>query len=586
MNFGLMGTLGAGFLVPLLLSFCAGCEVVDNESANPNTPRSSTPRGSLTEMDVTVVLGEDYSLPEWAEPEPFSGYIGDHQLSRPEGSTPIQSWHVSWRDLEPERGQYNWAEVESRLAMAEAQGYKLNILLTSITHGGGNDDLGIGIESKVPDWVIEDFGLTEEHIIDLGWEFDQLIIPGWRYGIRTAFNDLVRAFGEQGFPQSPQLATCYILGISPSRGEEFWLTQEALDILESDHGFSVNVLDDWMTSRFEAFEEAFAGVTHKLAWVGKVESWRWVGEGRYLPLAQQLVEDAWAMGAGTRSSAIEKYNEWLIEGSMGQDVDEEGYLTVDESLPQFGSARYFGDENEEYGEEWVWRFGSMAGEAQRYRFSILRSLQMRMRFLWTSEAAESINPPLSRYCAMSLGKSVENSPDAWAYLRQTPVRAYFHSSGFVKNFERFLMQRDLPGGMTIPAQRTHREFDAGSNHNSSPDMWYDDIARRTDVASGNPYIYFDLDDRFEVEGSVIIKLEILDDSHAAWHLEYHDPNLGLVLTPEFANRADGQVKTVSFAIPEPFFDNGLDHGMDFRLNCSGPENVSVRWVRVVNLDQD
>ncbi len=139
--------------------------------------------------------------------------------------------------------------------------------------------------------------------------------------------------------------------------------------------------------------------------------------------------------------------------------------------------------------------------------------------------------------------------------------------------------------MTVPAQRTYRQFDAGSNYGSNTDMWYDDIARRTDLSSGNPYIYFDLDDRFDVEGSVIIKVEILDDSNASWHLEYHDPNLGLVVTPEFVNQGDGHVKTVSFAIPEPHFANGMEHGMDFRVNCTGPENVSVRWVRVVNLDR-
>ncbi len=126
----LFGVFGAGLLVPLLLSLCAGCEVVEDENANPIAHNGSITRGSLTEMDIEVVLGEDYSLPDWAEPEPFSGYITDSGMTRPEVSTPIQNWHVTWKDLEPVRGQYNWAEVERRFALAAADGYKLNILLT------------------------------------------------------------------------------------------------------------------------------------------------------------------------------------------------------------------------------------------------------------------------------------------------------------------------------------------------------------------------------------------------------------------------------------------------------------------------
>ena len=41
---------------------------------------------------------------------------------------------------------------------------------------------------------IQGFNLIEEDIVNLGWEFDILIIPGWRPEIRTAFNDLIGTF--------------------------------------------------------------------------------------------------------------------------------------------------------------------------------------------------------------------------------------------------------------------------------------------------------------------------------------------------------------------------------------------------------
>ena len=275
-----------------------------------------------------------------------------------------------------------------------------------------------------------------------------------------------------------------------------------------------------MKSRFDAYADAFAGQTHKLVWVGKQGAWRYLSGGRYADLALRLVHDAWALGAGNRSSAIEYFNEWLNEPALGQSVDAQGYLHTDESLAPFSSVRYFGDENEEYGDAWTWRYGSRDGEPVRYRFSMLRALQMRMRFLWTGEAAEAINPPLSTYAALSFGKTVETSPDAWAYLRETPSTTYETPAAVIRNFERWLVQRDVPGGMTVPAQRTFRAFNAGGNYQGQPDTWYDDLARRTDVAEGSPHICFDLDNRFRVSGAVQIKVEILDDSKAYWHLEY------------------------------------------------------------------
>ena len=474
--------------------------------------------------------------------------------------------------------------MEQRLAAAAAGGFQLNMHLQSITFGGGNEAQGIVVPRTVPDWVMDEFSLTEADLVNLGWEFDILVIPGWRPDIRAAFNDLIRAFGERGYPQSPQLASAYIMAISPSRGEEFWMTQPALDVLEQDHGFTPEVLDAWITSRFEAFGEAFAGVTHKLVWVGKQGPWLYVSNGRYADLALRLVHDAWAMGAGNRSSAIEYYNEWLNEPALGQNLDDQGYLHTDESLDPFNSVRYFGDENEEYGDSWTWRFGDRAGEPVRYRFSLLRALQMRMRFLWTSEAAEAINPPLSAYAAMSFGHTVETSADAWAYLRESPVSPHECRAGVIRNFERWLIQRDIPGGMTVPAQRTERDFNAGANYQGPRSTWYDDLARRTDVSNGSPYIFFDLDDRFQVSGPVEIKVEILDDSTAGWHLEYTRSNHELAATEVFQNTGDGSVKTVTFTIAEPSFVNGLDNGMDFRIVCDGPGDVTVRWVRLIRTE--
>ena len=212
---------------------------------------------------------------------------------------------------------------------------------------------------------------------------------------------------------------------------------------------------------------------------------------------------------------------------------------------------------------------------------MLRALQMRLRWLWTSTAAEQINPSLSEYARLSFGKTVENSPDAWAYLKEAPARASVSAAGVVRNFERWLLQRDVPGGMTVPADRVDRHFNSGAVSDHAPHLFYDLTARRTDLQSDNPYIYFDIDDRFQISGRALIKVEYRDVGKAAWRIEYMDAGGELRATPRVRNRDTGNIKTATFTVEDAHFAGGLPHGMDFRIVSNGPQDVTVRWVRIV-----
>ena len=58
----------------ITLSFftCVGCEV-ETEEIDPYGSSSVQPRSSSVEDVVSVSTGEDYFLPEWVEPEAYSG---------------------------------------------------------------------------------------------------------------------------------------------------------------------------------------------------------------------------------------------------------------------------------------------------------------------------------------------------------------------------------------------------------------------------------------------------------------------------------------------------------------------------------
>jgi len=566
------------------MPLACGCELVS--PAEPQieepVPQADDDDEGGRSADYEVVSGSDYWLPDWVEPEAFAGYV-DHPES--EGSHPGTAYRnrwTSWAQIEPERGQYDWDYLDNLFDTADAAGYRVSLQIRSIVRGGGNLARGIVIPSAVPDWVFTEFDLTEDEVVNLGGDWNIEVIPGWRPDIREAFNDMIRALGERGYTQRPSLGVMYIHGISPSRGEEFWLEPWQVRLLESRAGFSATVMQDWIESRMDAHAQAFGAQVGKTAWVGKVDIWHYSGED-YRQAAWSLVEYAWDLGIGNRSSIVERYHIALQEPALGQSLDDDGYLYTDETIPPIATERYFGDENEEYGPNWDWRYGGTHGDWQRYRLAMLRVLQMRMRFLWTGAAAEQLDPALSTYTRYALGKNVETSADAWAYLKEAAVSRSLTPAGVIRNFERWLLQRDMPGGVTVPAERVDRSFNSGGASDDAEGAFYDYLARRTNVAEGERCIYFDLDDRFHTTGPVAIKVEILDDAAASWRIEYVDQAGDLATTTAYLGSGDGEPRTVTFTIDDARFDNDLEHGMDFRIICDSDADVTVRWVRLVRL---
>jgi len=570
-------------LTLLILILVCGCSLqpvdpdVESETGTPDVPGA---RGT-----VSIAEGCDYTLPAWVRAEDYSGYVNHPERATPDGGVALKTLSLTWADLEPERGQYDWSRVDDALTRAAEGGYAVSLHVRSIVCGGGDPDRGIVVTSAVPDWAFEEFGLDDSDLLNLGWDFDIMVIPGWRSDIRAEFEALVRAFGEQGYPQRPELGAAYVHAISPSRGEEFWLQPHHVAEMEQRLDFGPDILRDWLVGRQDAYADAFGSAAYKLAWVGKVGAWAYVNE-TYEQVAWDLVQHAWDRGMGNRSSAIEFYHLWLNEPALGQSIDDQGYLHTDETIPPIAEGRYFGDENEEYGDAWTFRFGDRSGEPHRYRMALLRAMQMQLRFLWTGRDAETIDPALSRYAQASLGKSVTNSPDAWCYLKESPAVTFFTPAGVVRNFERWLVQRDVPGGVTVPTERVDLEFNSGAVRDIDTADQYDFVARRTDLASGNTFIAFDLDDRFPAAGLVAIKVEYRDAGHGVWRIQYVNASGRIVTTEAVTNADDGTVKTATFLIADADFSGGLADAMDFRIRCEGPDDLIARWVRLVRLDGD
>ena len=544
-----------------------------------------------------ILAGEDYWLPDWVERSSYTGYAVGYTITEPyydDGNQQYKTW--PWADLEPTEGNYDFSTIQADIDDAIANGYTLQLRVQGSTYGGW---WGFDLPEYAPDWLF----IGEPALLDSTcYHYDDnptgdlvrvwdsgpagpdstfhVYIPAWRPEIRTRYNAMIRALGDWLYDEeNPQRAdaigSAYVHGISAARGEEMsWWWHGVADTLGL-VGALPDTMRDWLSGRMDAFADAFGEDRYKVAWVGSRGSFRWQGSSSYRAMADTLINRAWDKGLGNRTGNIEQWWMKADDPAAGSTVDAEGYVTVHDTIPPIANIRYLGDENENIrGGEAYWPTG--------YRFSMLVSLHRHLRWLWTSDDAEGVNLPLSDYWRLAAGKNVYDSPDAWAYLSETPTSTDLTDAGVIRNVERWLYQRDVEGGITAPVDRVERNFHV--------QMWSsgidqaDSTARRTDLGAGTPqpYIYFDIDDRFAdgIYGAVLIKVEYRDVGAAEWAIEYMDGLDVLRSTPLVHNEDSGDILTATFRIEDGVWDNGLGPDMDFRIATS-EDDVTVRWVRVV-----
>jgi hypothetical protein len=520
--------------------------------------------------EVMLQDGWDWSLPERVTPEIYSGFF--NFAERPSQQIRIIGWHPKWADWHIAPGRYDFSSLERKLDEAHAGNFRIGIRLQSV------------VKPNVPEWVIAHYQPPETK---LGGRFAPTIVAPWHADVRKQFEEFIAELGSRGFHRDPAFVFASIHGISQSTGEEFSLPPLDIRHLEQTTGLTPQSMREWILGRISAWGSAFGDQAYKLAWVGNSGAFA----GEYSKVAGEAVELALSLGMGTRGGFIEMYNYMWNERAVGQYRSQDGYLMTDEQFPAIVNGSFFADENEEYITVKRWRFGRLEEDEHRWRISTLRALQMRRNFLATYPMAMDIDRHLTEYTRLSMGKTIDNTPDAWSYLREAYVRETQGKALPLKNMERWLFQRDLPGGMTQPAVRVERSYALTTD----PDgIRHEYAARRTDRATGNDYIYFRLHDSFIVQGvqaaqasqsPVVLKITYLDQSEANWTVEYASGSgNGLHRTAAVHNSNDGQIKTATFLIRDAdFAGSQLTDGQHFRIYNGGQADVTIAFVRVIRL---
>ena len=507
-----------------------------------------------------IIDGWDWSLPPNTQPSPnglvcvrrsfntartLAGRLP--RITAP--LNPVVSLWVRWREIEPEEGIYCFDIIKDRMHEAEAAGYGVILRIhTSAT-------------VFAPPWMADyQVPIRKEHKENPKMTNYEVSHPAFH----QRYLKLVAALGRSGIPRMDVLKGAYVGYASPSNGDEGI----------GPHGVDPDTVPH-VIERLDAWAKAFQGLEHKVFMGG-------------------LSNHGLSLGFGTRRGFVEMYLYTLPDAAVGQRLDPQGYLWVDESASVIAHQSFHGEENEEYEERWAtaeraFRFGTTTDSyPYRYFTANLRLLQMRCNYVLNNEF--SLLPEQLVWVGQSLGRTIEDTPDVWCILRESylasnkyreiyaaSASSHIRETGIpVKNFERWLYQRDSEGAETKPAVKITQPIEMWMVHKG---RYYDYMAR-----SGKK-IGFAVDDRWLRRGArphpwpVAIKVTYFDCGTSALAVNIQTASGPDTRVIPLYNT--GKLRTATFFVEDiAFHAQGMDHDLTV---TGGPDPAVVSFMRIIRL---
>jgi hypothetical protein len=189
-----------------------------------------------------------------------------------------------------------------------------------------------------------------------------------------------------------------------------------------------------------------------------------------------------------------------------------------------------------------------------------------------------------------LGRTITDTPSVWVALRdhrqESPGNPYWPQWG---NYSFWLYQDDsVPGGRTVTETNDASVYRPAYNPALPPgkEGW---VTRRTDQASGNPSMWFKIDDGY-INGnspSTLINVTYWDHGSDAWALLYEAGSgeraaIPVGGTQPWVQKTNSNVwRTISFNIGDARLANGLLGNSDFRIDSRSDGDEWVHLVEVV-----
>ncbi len=183
---------------------------------------------------------------------------------------------------------------------------------------------------------------------------------------------------------------------------------------------------------------------------------------------------------------------------------------------------------------------------------------------------------LLRFANAHVNHTITDTPSIWVAMRETQY-TWFPQWG---NYQFWLYQNDdVPGGKSVP-------------------LWYIGTApegrytRRTDQATSNPYMYFNVDDGYLFEGTnhVTINVTYLDQGTDTWELQYDSTGSATKSAGVVAKTNTGNWIKRTFDLTDARFANrqpggGKYPGSDFRIFSRNDSDEVIHFVQVISQDR-
>jgi len=489
-----------------------------------------------------VIDGWDWSMPPQVVPSERSlmglqRIMGlKRRIQKIETNFPVNAvtlhW-INWRDIEPEEGVYRWDRVKARIDEARAQGSDSILRILSSSKAMGKNGKYLPEKGAAPRWL-EKYGIPSS-IAKENANNENYDVSNPEFHKR--YIALIDSFAQSGIPQ--MLRAAYVGYASPSFGDE-GIGPQGVDPDTVPH----------VVERLDAWGRAFSGMEYKVFMGGPSD----VG---------------FSKGFGVRRGFVEMYLYTLPDENIGQTLDKNGYVVVDENSPVLRRNPFHGEVNEEYEEAWAtagrgFRYGHNTDSfAYRYFCANLRLLQMRCLYVHNKD---TIVPEMLPFVALELGRTVEDTPDIWCFMRESYLRKY----GAAKNWERWLYQRDSEGFETEPAVQIQHPIKMWM---VEKDHYYDYIARK------GKRIGLAVDDRWcgGKPTDVAIKVTYFDEGTGSVDLGVRTHRGSMKRSIKLTGT--GKLKTATFFLDKVVFSaKGLEQDLVF--SASGDDAV-ISFVRVI-----
>ncbi len=556
-------------------------------TATPTPSSGQTPSGPNLPPVIFVML--DWFNGDWGNPDYHFSYIdkwGYRQEYRghPEYGA-LGGWAAfHWNDLNPEKGFYDWSKTDKYIRDAQAMQVTLpdgSVIAKPVgiaieTWAMEELDNQIGI-NYTPYWVAAQGGGSTGSCYDPDGSgpckpfctprFSSLV---WQYWL----DQFILAMGQH-YDNNPEFYNLAFVLIATGADQETSERKSFGDCAYNPGG-NTRAFDDWVFHVMGTHNIAFPNTPHFIQ--STLHGIHYHAQHAATFPSKMTGVKVNGLEVDVPSAEI-RFDGVLVGGVTGfSEVWHESIPTGFE--PKHG--------NGIKGSYWFYMQGL---SVYPYMFDI-QLPNIKDAYL----SAQQIGFPIQDFVRTHLGKSVHNTPDVWIVLRKSYFQdsSWTGSDGIVRtygphheDFEFYLYRRDsAPGSRTVPlrAELISRELpDPARGH-----IYAWQSTRRTNQGTGNPYMSFDVDDRYPHVGQVPeaaggqvswhITVTLVNEGTDTFSLEYTDYYGNVVERQVTKGTALGTVNQwvdYTWNVNDAYFNNGLPGGMDFRIDCNNDGNEII-----------